>query len=205
MQEIRLIIIILFTISLLSCATKKIELPEIEKPALSVLLAERQRIKRVEAIFSVEFEKDDSTMSGEAAAEITEKTLNLRIYSMGFLVGEIKEENGVITSKPERSKNQSLILINGLRSSIMWWLIKNYNIAEFERTYTINNSSQYISVDKSTMLPVTQTIELNEGRELSIFYEEPIRTDGIWYQSKMRIKLLKYTVRLKIKDIIFIY
>lgn len=204
-RKIRYSVFLLLAVALFSCTTKKVELPEIVNPDINVLLSERQTIKRVEVIFYVEFEKDDSTMTGEAVAEINDMALNLRIYSMGFLVGEVQEKNGVIISKPEMSKNRSLILVNGLRNGIMWWLIKDYRIAEFEKTYGIRNFSQDISIDKNIMLPTRQTIELNEGRELRIFYNEPAKTDGIWYQSKMRIEFLKYVVRLRIRDIVFIY
>jgi hypothetical protein len=54
------------------------------------------------------------------------------------------------------------------------------------------------------MLPVRQTVSLEDGRELDIFYENPEVSDDIWYPSKIRIELLRYAVVLRIKDISFI-
>ena len=51
------------------------------------------------------------------------------------------------------------------------------------------------------MLPVSQTIELDSGKELRISYGEPANSNGFWYPSRMKIELSKYVVKLKIKSI----
>ncbi|MEK7712958.1 MAG: hypothetical protein AAB301_02960, partial [Nitrospirota bacterium] len=184
-----------------SCASKKIALPDYEGTDIKKIITERSSIKGVNATFHVEFEKTDSTIAGDAALTLTERTLDLRIYSMGFLMAEIKEADGIIKSTPPSDRNKNIILVEGLRSSMLWWLIKDYEIEEQNGNYHIRNSSRKIVIDKKTMLPVSQTIELDSGKELRISYGEPANSNGFWYPSRMKIELSKYVVKLKIKSI----
>ena len=199
---------LLFTVYCLlllpSCASKKIALPDYEGADIKKIITERSSIKGVNATFHVEFEKTDSTIAGDAALTLTERTLDLRIYSMGFLMAEIKEADGIIKSTPPSDRNKNIILVEGLRSSMLWWLIKDYEIEEQNGNYHIRNSSRKIVIDKKTMLPVSQTIELDSGKELRISYGEPANSNGFWYPSRMKIELSKYVVKLQIKSISFI-
>jgi hypothetical protein len=53
------------------------------------------------------------------------------------------------------------------------------------------------------MMPEKQVIELDDGRQLTVFYEEPVLMDGGWFPSRMRIELSNQTLRLSIKAISF--
>lgn len=189
---------------LFSCTAKRVELPDYEGIDVRTVITERSSIKGVNATFHVEFEKTDSTIAGDAALTLTDRTLDLRIYSMGFLMAEIKETDGIIKSTPPSDRNNNTILVEGLRSSILWWLIKDYEIEEQNNNYHIRNSSRRIVIDKKSMLPVSQTIEFDSGKELRISYEEPANSNGFWYPSRMKIELSKYVVKLQIKSIAFI-
>jgi hypothetical protein len=196
-----LLLVIHCSLFTLSCTPKRIELPDYEGVDVKTVITERKSIKGVNATFHVEFEKTDSTIAGDAALTLTERTLDLRIYSMGFLMAEIKETDGIIKSAPPSDRNKNIILVEGLRSSMLWWLIKDYEIEEQNSNYHIRNSSRKIVIDKKTMLPVSQTIELDSGKELRISYGEPANSNGFWYPSRMKIELSKYVVKLKIKSI----
>jgi len=197
-------LIVICSLLTFSCASKRIGLPDYEGVDIKKIITERSSIKGVNATFHVEFEKTDSTMTGDAALELTDETLDLRIYSLGFLGAELTEANGMIKSNPELSRSIRIILVEGLRSSMLWWLIKDYEIEEQNGNYHIINSSRKIIIDKKTMLPISQTIELDPGKELRISYEEPANSDGFWYPSIMKIELSKYIVKLQIKSISFI-
>ncbi len=195
--------LLFISLLLLSCSAKKIELPDFEGADINDVINGFSGIEKVEAVVSVEFEKGDGTMTGDAALELTENTLNLRVYSLGFPVAELNEADGIIKSKPEISANKGLILVDGLRYGILWWLIRGYETEELDRLYELRNSWQRIGVDKKIMLPTYQIIELYDGKELRILYEEPMKADNFWYQSRLRIELAKYVVKLKIKRIAF--
>lgn len=188
---------------LTSCTTKRIELPNYEGLDVREVIAERNGIESVAATFSVEFEKNDSTITGDAALELTDNSLDLRIYSLGFLVAEVTEADGVVKSNPELNRNKSMLLVDGLRNGIFWWRIRDYDVEEQHGMYQLRNSWQRILIDKKTMLPTYQSIELDNSRELRIFYEDPLSSGKFWYPSRMKIELSGYVVRLQIKSISF--
>jgi hypothetical protein len=159
-----------------------VELPSYEGISVENVLSELKNIKSIEAVLSVEYEKnanaDGNTMSGDASLNISEDKLNLRLYYLGFLAGEVSEDGGIIKSKPKLDKNKITILIDGLKNSFLWWNIKDYTLQEKEDTYELKNSYRKLLISKKTLLPVQQTVELNDGEELKIFYDLPAKIDG---------------------------
>lgn len=205
---------LLFTVS---CAPKHIEMPSYEGISLENALSKLKNIKSIEAVLSVEYEKNDSTMNGDASLNVSEDKLNLRLYYLGFLAGEISEDNGIIKSKPKLDKNKSTILVEGLKNSFLWWNIKDYTLQEKEDMYVLKNSYRKIVISKKTLLPIQQTIELNDGEELRIFYASPAKNNSekperepldsqqsnlkpFWYNSAMTIEFKNYTVKIRVKS-----
>ncbi|MBI3591881.1 MAG: hypothetical protein HY099_00050 [Nitrospirae bacterium] len=150
-------------------------------------------------------------MSGDAFLNLSDTNLNLRIYYLGFLAGEVKEDNGVIQSKPRIDRIKSIILVEGLKNSFFWWNIKDYIIQENEDMYVLKNFNRKILISKETLLPVRQTIELDNGEELNISYDTPAKnnteeTKNIpdpwiqWYQSRLSIKFKNHLVKVKVKS-----
>ncbi len=229
-QRSKLYVLLLLTayclLLTISCAPKHIEMPSYEGISLENAISELKDIKSIEAVLSVDYEKGDSAMSGDASLVLSENNLDLKLYYLGFLAGEVKEENGVIIkNKPRLDKNKSTILIDGLKNSFFWWNIKDYTLQEKEDIYVLKNSYRKILVNKKTLLPVQQTIELNDGEELNIFYEVPIKTEVsedtsekimqdsqhstlvtpnsslfLWYNSRLKIEFKNHIVKIKVKS-----
>jgi hypothetical protein len=206
---------------IVSCAPKHVELPSYEGIPVENALSELKNIKSIEAVLSVEYEKnanaDGYAMSGDASLNVSEDKLNLRLYYLGFLAGEVSEDNGIIKSKPKLDKNKSTILIDGLKNSFFWWNIKDYTMQEKEDIYVLKNSYRKILISKKTLLPVQQTIELNDGEELKIFYDVPAKSNNenteeinqqnqpsnskpVWYNSRLKIEFKNYIVKIKVKS-----
>lgn len=210
-------------LSVVSCAPKQVVAPSYEGD-LNDLLSKLQDTKTVEAVLAIDYEKNDSTMSGDASLNISDNSLLLRIYYLGFLAGEVKEDNGVIQSKPRLDKNKSIILVDGLKYSFFWWNIKNHLLDERDGLFVLRNSYRKVYIDKKTLLPVKQTIELHNGEELNIFYDTPAKTAAadqlpetgekaedpppvanrqslpLWYQSNLRIEFRNHAVKIKVKS-----
>ncbi|NWF52520.1 MAG: hypothetical protein HXY47_05490 [Nitrospirae bacterium] len=192
------------TIILISCAVQRVEVPVFEGIDFKEVLNSKKDISVINTIFSITFAKDDTEMKGEGVLNISRNgNLNLRVYSLGFLALEILSENGFIKSNLRIDKNKSRILTEGLRDCFFWWDIDDYTVNEGEDMVFLKNLTREIWLDRKTMLPVKQVILLEDGRELIINYADNEKLDGVWYPSCMRIELLKYSVRLKVKDISF--
>lgn len=193
-----------------SCAPKRVGLPLYEEVPLEKAMAELKSINSIEAVLAIEYEKKDSTMSGDASLRLSENNLNLRLYYLGFLAGEVNEENGIVKSKPKLDKNKSTILVDGLKNSFFWWNIKDYLVQEGDGVYILKNSYRKILVDKKTLLPVQQVIELANGDELNILYDAPAHSEEAAkdsqaslsqrYQSKLTIGLKNHLLRIKVKS-----
>lgn len=196
-----LVLCAVFSLLFTSCATKKPEIPVYEGVDPKVILAERQHIKILESTFSIEFEKEGSVMKGEGALRLTHDSLDLQIYSLGFLVAEISSNNTETSCNPPIDRNKLSLLVDGLRNSFFWWSVKNPDISDTHGTYRISNSWKKVFLDKRTMMPLRQMIELEGGRQLEVKYEDPVFMDGVWFPSKMRIALLQQAVNLTIETL----
>jgi hypothetical protein len=196
-----------------SCAAPRLaEKPSHRGIALDEALAQYRQISSINTVLGLEYEKNDTVMSGDASLSVSPDKLSLRIYYLGFLQGEIYEENGAIRSKPKLDKNKSSLLVEGLKSSLFWWNIKDYKEFETADSYELRNESRKVVINKETLLPVEQIIELENGDKLTITYDVPSHilacegqeaTDTSpagWYQSRIRLQLKNYVVRVNVKS-----
>lgn len=203
----------LLCLVLVSCAPKKaVVVPTQEGVPLEKALSDLRQVKSLEAALSVDYERGDTIMSGDAGLTLSDAALNLRLYYLGFLAGELKEENGTITvSKPRLDKNRSTLLAEGLRNGFFWWNIRDYTITEDLEQYVLRNKNREILVSKKLMLPTQQSIRLENGDELIITYDMPDQIDEAeripgspawlqYYQSQMMIELKRYLVKVKVKS-----
>jgi len=186
--------------------------PDFSALSLDDALAQYRKISSITTIMGIEYEKNESVMSGDGSLVVSPDKLALRIYYLGFLQGEVYEENGEIKSKPKIDKTKSELLVQGLKSSIFWWNITDYEKTETDDTYELRNRSRKIVIDRKSLLPVEQTLTLDNGDRLLITYGRPVprlgadgrQTDGNsplgWYPSRLKIQLRNYTVRIEVKS-----
>lgn len=196
----------LFSLSIIlllfSCATSRVEMPVYEGIDVKDVLYSKNSISAIDAIFSIILEKDNGEIRGDGVLNVSRNgDLNLRVYSFGFLALEVTSEKGIIKSTPWFDRTKAEILTHGLRDCLFWWDIEDSDIDEKEDVYLLKNQSRIIWIDRKTMLPVKQTISLEDGREFNFYYENPEKLGDVWYPSKIRIELSRYSVTLKIKDI----
>jgi len=185
---------------LLSCAPKRVEVPRFEG-GLKELLAGREDIRSISSTFSIEFDRDGNTIRGDGVLWLTSDTLDLQVYSLGFLVAEVTSNNGSTTSNPSFDRKRLTMLVDGLRNSFFWWSIKDPEISEEGDAYYISNSWRRLSLNRETMMPVKQVIELEDGLRLDIYYDEPALIDGIWFPSGMRVEFSRYSVNIRVKTL----
>lgn len=191
---------------LFSCAAPRVEMPVYDGIDVEDALYSKNSISAIEAAFSIIFEKDDTEIRGEGVLNISRNgNLNLRVYSFGFLALELTSENGIIKSVQMIDRTKGAILTYGLRDCLFWWDIKDFEIDEKEGIYLLKNLSRKVWIDRKTMLPIKQTVSLEDGREINFYYENPEKVGSIWYPSKIRMGLSKYSVTLKIKEMSFTF
>ena len=208
------------------CAAKQITLPSYESVPVEEALAELRTISSIEAVVSVQYEKGDTMMSGDAALTITESRLSLKVFYLGFLAAELTEENGVVKSTPRLDKIKSTLLVEGLKNSVLWWNIRDYTIEETGEQYLIMNDHRELIVDRKTLLPSSQVLHLDSGESITISYAVPARaemgnednddrqrppghgdprfrvlTSGLWYPSEMTIGFRNQVARVRVTSL----
>jgi hypothetical protein len=189
---------------LFSCAPKRVEIPTYEGIDIREVLLTKNNISTIDATFSIVFEKDDGEMRGEGVLNISRNgDLNLRVYSFGFLALEVTSENGMIQSNPRIDRSKTKILTQGLRDCLFWWDIQDYEVDEKDDVYHLKNLSREVWFDKKTILPVKQRVAIEGGRELHMLYDDMEKTGDVWYPSAITIELSQYSVKLRIKEILF--
>lgn len=188
-----------------ACAPRRVEIPSYEGVDVREVLAAKKPVSDIETVFSITFEKEDTSVKGDGKANISRNgDLDLRVYSFGFLAFELAARDGIMKSDPPVDRNKAAILTYGLRDCLFWWDIDEYKLEEEENAFLFSNSVRKIWIDKKTMLPFKQVISLSDDRELIIAYENPEKINGNWYPSEIRIQLARYRVILVIKEILFI-
>jgi hypothetical protein len=181
-----------------------LELPLLEEKPLDKVLAERSGISRIDATFSVIFEKADSETRGDGILNIFNNgDLELKVYSLGFLAMELTSRNGAVKSNPGLDSSKKAVLTQGLRDSLFWWDIKDFTVEDEEGCYLLKNAEREIMIDKKSGLPKKQRIYFANGKVLTVYYDNPARENGILYQSKIKIELSKYSVTLLVRNINF--
>lgn len=201
-------VLILFSLNLilllLSCAPRRVELPEYEYVDIKELIYSKNNISRIDSKFSIVYEKDDTRLKGEGILNISKNgDLNLRVYSFGFLAFELISENGIIKNTPIIDKKSASMLAKGLKDCFFWWDLIDFEIEENGEIYILKEQSRELWVDRKTILPLKQLISLTDGRKLQIYYEEPMKNNEIWFPSKIKIEHLSSSITLEIKDILF--
>lgn len=188
-----------------ACAPKQVAMPSREERGIAEVLAERRSIQRIDATMSVVFEKKDSQMYGDAVLDITPAgDLHLKVYTLGILGMDLSSRDGVVKSSPRLDRTKTTILTQGLRDCLFWWDLRNYALSEDGDYLVMQDATRTLWLDRKTLLPEKQRIDFGDGKQLTVQYNAPARQNGIWYQSKLRIELTRYVVKLQIKEIGFI-
>lgn len=198
----------LFFVSILicisACAPKRVEMPAAEQRSIDIVLAERRSIGRIDAVMSVVFEKTDSEMHGDAVLDIAKGgDLHMQVYTLGILAMDITSKNGLVKSTPRLDKSKTAILTQGLRDCLFWWDLIDFTVREEGEHLVLQNATRQVVLDRKTMLPKIQRISFDDGKQLTVKYDNPTQAKGDWYQSNMRIELSRYAVILTVKEISF--
>lgn len=212
---LRLFWISLFPLLLLtaSCVQKRVALPSFPGGDIRAALAEKKTVTDIETTFSISLGRLDDPgggMSGDGALSISNPgpdgmsnsgDLDLRIYSLGFLGMEVTSRDGQVSSSPRMDAAKRLLLTEGLRDCIFWWNMGDFVLDEENGIYVIRNGRRIVWVDSKSFLPLRQVVFLDDGKQLKISYDEPVQENNRWYQSRMRIEFLQYSVSLSVKTL----
>lgn len=154
------------------CAEKRpITLKDFYTQNLQDFLNTMKIYTAIEGVLNLHYEANNSLLNGDASLRISERKLLLRVYYMGFPVGELYEENGEITSNILTEKERLKQLILGIRKGFFWW-DGDFSVEEDETHYILKdkNIDRIIILKKDGFMPLQQKLTV-EGQTIFINYD----------------------------------
>lgn len=210
-----------FVLLLLSGCAKKIPpQPLPEEFTFNEYLSELDSIRTVKFLFSIKVNRQGEEISGNASMLINEDDTPggetvLRVYSLGFLISEIRVSDGkIITEGKNLSPEKAYLLTEALRSCFLWWKMEEREVEEKDNLIIVRNSWRKVYIDKD-YIPRKQEIHLPEVASLVInyerpeFYPSPVNSpsedrkfkNGIWFPSLITVMLQGNEISLHIEKI----
>lgn len=195
--------IVLIALSCLSasCSVKRVEIPPHEEANLKEEIARKGKIKSIESVFSIEFKKNGSPEDGDAVLRLSPDNFDLQVYSHGLLAADIRTIDNEIKSIPLLSRIVLRMLVDGLRSSFFWWSMEEYNVRDEGGKFIISNSARTVLLNRKTLMPEEQAVEVEERWLIKVFYDEPKLFENVMFPSGMRIELANQSVKLRIETL----
>lgn len=198
---------------LFSGCAKKVPspLPEgvtVPEKSFQEYLAELDSLERIKFLFTIKINKQDEEISGNASMTVNREEVLLRVYSFGFLISEIKLSQGHIFTEGKKIPDEkAYLLIEALRSCLLWWDMEEREIEDKDNRYIVRNSWRKVYVYRN-YLPEKQEIYLPEVPSAVIIYDKPLlylieeaHNRGLWFPSEIKVRLQGNEIRLNIEKI----
>lgn len=193
------------------CAKKLPSLSEIttapEKP-IQEYLTELDSLKEIKFLFTIKINKQGEELSGSASMTFNGEDILLRVYSLGFLISEIKFSQGQILTEGKKISDEKVyLLIEMLKSTFLWWNMEEREIEEMDDRYIVRNSWKKLYLYRN-YLPEKQEIYLPEISSVVIKYDKPhlysmdAPNKGLWFPSEITTRLQGNEIKINIEKII---
>jgi len=208
------------------------EIPAVTSPprvTFHEYLSELNSIHSIKFLFSIKLNRTTSPASGKNNSEelngnasftVQGERTELRVYSHGFLISEVRIENGEVISEGKKlSSQKALLLMEALKSCLLWWQMDEPETETVTSPPTVTsplkgeefilmrNSWRKVYLNKD-FIPERQEITLPEA-SIQINYQKPlfypsegISAGGLFYPSKVTVSLGDNMVSLDIEKII---
>jgi hypothetical protein len=162
-------------------------------------------IEQLKAIADITVTKYDKPYDVVSASLLIKKPgwVHMRVYKFGMLVKDFVFRDGelyVLSGKINKNIKQ---LGNEFYGSIFWWdNMKDGVMLVDEDKYIITSENRQVHLDKSTLVPLKQMINL-EKRRIEIIYGEALQNkEGFRYPSTMQVQIGALYFSIKIKKLL---
>jgi len=194
----------LLTFLFISCAPKAVPPPLYEAADLS--LAEiieatgKKDIVTLKAITDIKVTVDGRPHSDVSSSAILMKPgmAHIKAYKLGILIGDIVIKDGEAHVRSGKVSDKVKEFSRELYDAVFWWDdMQGADIFRRQGEYLLKKDNKEITLESATLLPISQRINA-DGRDISIMYSEPEKTDDFWYQSLMEIALENYLFKVEV-------
>jgi len=171
MNFLKVLLVSLIIIIISGCAEKKPQvLKEFYAENIQDFIRKMQNYQSLESSLTIEYESKESLFSGDASLKIYKNETLLRVYYMGFTVGEIYEKEGEFSSNLPMERDKIMQILTGIKRGFMWWN-GDFEVIENEKNFILRESDREIVLTKNGFIPVSQTFTF-ENQKIFIVYED---------------------------------
>ncbi|MEN2994170.1 MAG: hypothetical protein ABDH19_02330 [Thermodesulfovibrio sp.] len=204
MSLLRLLVVSLIILLFSNCAEKKVTVKDFYAENIEDFIKRMENYNSLEAVLNLQYEAKNNILNGDALLRISKNEFLLRIYYLGFPIGEIYEEDGEISSNLNIEKDRLKQLAIGVKKSFLWWN-GNFTITEEFEKFILKDGERTIILKKDGFIPLKQTLNV-DNQTISITYDEhkKIKTeDGTIIEMPFLISVSykNKTLRIKIEKI----
>ncbi|MEF9437978.1 MAG: hypothetical protein L0922_04255 [Candidatus Mariimomonas ferrooxydans] len=203
------------------CVTKVAPPPMYRDMSLSldeVIRIAGRDIKTLKAVTGINIEENNKSYSYVDASLLLKKPawLSMRIYKFGMLTGSFLVKDNVVHLASGKGINKFKEIGKELYYSIFWWEgLENAMMYEQGTEYVIKTENKEIRLDKSTLIPESQVITIN-NKKIYILYEEPknyavtsvqspetehSEQADFWHPSVLKIEIGPYRFTVKVEKL----
>jgi len=171
MNILKVLLVSLIIIIISGCAEKKPQvLKEFYAENIQDFIRKMQNYQSLESSLTIEYESKGSLFSADASLKIYKNETLLRVYYMGFTVGEIYEKEGEFSSNLPMERDKIMQILTGIKRGFMWWN-GDFEVIENEKNFILRESDREIVLTKNGFIPVSQTFTF-ENQKIFIVYED---------------------------------
>jgi hypothetical protein len=171
MNFLKVLLVSLIIIIISGCAEKKPQvLKEFYAENIQDFIRKMQNYQSLESSLTIEYESKESLFSADASLKIYKNETLLRVYYMGFTVGEIYEKEGEFSSNLPMERDKIMQILTGIKRGFMWWN-GDFEVIENEKNFILRESDREIVLTKNGFIPVSQTFTF-ENQKIFIVYED---------------------------------
>ena len=205
------------TFYLLGCAPKVAPPPLYRGMDLSleeVIAAVRKDVDTLKAVVSISAKKAGEPYSHVDASLLLRKPdwIHVKFYSFGLPVGSFLMKDNTVQAVTGRGGGEFKGFGRGLYYSVFWWDdIEDALMYRQASNYVIRTENREIRLDKSTLLPESQEITVND-KKIYVLYEEPRKVlvsalqgqslADFWFPSVLRIEAGAFILDVKIEKLL---
>jgi hypothetical protein len=171
MNFLKVLLVSLIIIIISGCAENKPQvLKEFYAENIQDFIRKMQNYQSLESSLTIEYESKESLFSADASLKIYKNETLLRVYYMGFTVGEIYEKEGEFSSNLPMERDKIMQILTGIKRGFMWWN-GDFEVIENEKNFILRESDREIVLTKNGFIPVSQTFTF-ENQKIFIVYED---------------------------------
>lgn len=173
MNFLRLFAVSLFIFLIYGCAEKKVEvIKEFYAEDVQDFIRKMQNYQGIEGSLVIDYESKGKQLNGDAFLKINKDETLLRVYYMGFPVGEVYQKDEEVSSNLLIENDRAKQILTGIRKGFMWW-IGEFEIKEEGEKFILKEKSdeRTVFLDKNGFMPLSQSFVF-ENQKILIIYDD---------------------------------